>query len=156
MSVSEHWFTGIHIRFAPAGGGRWGWVASLKFFDDAFCSGDVAGAPISTEGLLSTRYTVRPGLADRGYESALAAAVDALLEDAKRMGIGWRQTVADDRFPPLYTEGMGWGDGWDRSAPLHQSAARDLVEALEERRQSTLKPSSVVDELQTRPTAARG
>lgn len=122
MATSTHWATGITVAYRRVSSdGTYGWAASLDFYDDAFATGNTAGQPISTEGTLRVRYPVH---APHGTPAdALAAAIQALTQDAARMGITWGQAVA----PALYTDGPDWRDEWQPDAPLTREQARDVV-----------------------------
>lgn len=112
-----YWSTGIILTWADCLGvnrDREGWSATVKFLDDGFCSDDADSHAVSTEGELRTRYIV----ADGEQVPGLTAAVDAVIRDAKRLGIEF----SDD--PNLFYK----GDGEDRNSPP-PPGWRDTVKA---------------------------
>jgi hypothetical protein len=114
----RYWSTGITVTEYI---GRW--TASLDYCDDGFADDDPDAELISTQGSLSTRYGVRDG----DTRSGLTAAVDALVADAKKLGIEFIATSGTDA-PFLYYKGDGeWEDfpppnGWRET--LAAEAAR--------------------------------
>jgi hypothetical protein len=112
VTGATYWATGITVHADPAGGEGWG--AAASFYDDRFGSDD-EGA-ISTQGTLSTRYTVRGGDSADG----LTAAIDAIRAAAEHLGIAWDEdaTVAyigggiRRRYPPP----SGWREALNAQA----------------------------------------
>jgi len=91
MIGPNYWTTGIVVLFAPpapcSDKPRYG--AWLEFFDDGWAQDG------STEGKLRIRYV----------ETDLAAALDVLIADAKRLGIEFKNVIGD--APILYVKGDG-------------------------------------------------
>lgn len=109
----RYWSTGITVTWAPLaerihGEPYGGWHATLDYRDDGFANNDPDNGQVSTEGTLCTRYPVR----DAKARSGLSVAVDALLADAKRLGIDFI-AVGPDSQPWLYYK----GDGEDTEHP---------------------------------------
>lgn len=104
----RYWSTGITVAQTNSR-----WTASLEYCDDGFGDDDPDAGLVSTEGKLHTRYGVRDG----DTRSGLTAAVDALVADAKRLGIDFIATSGTDA-PFLYYKGDGEyedfppPDGW--------------------------------------------
>lgn len=124
----RYWSTGITVTYSefatriedvpyP------GWAASLDYCDDGFADDDPDAGLVSTEGHLHTRYPVR----DAKVRSGLSIAVDALVADAKRLGIEFIATSGTEA-PFLYYKGDGEyedfppPDGWRET--LAAEAAR--------------------------------
>ncbi len=120
MIGDGYWATGIKVRANRASDGRVGWGAEVDYLDDGFVSDDADTGHISTEGRLRTRYFVKDGDTVGG----LTAAIDVVIRDAARLGIGWRDEAGG---PHLYVDGDGedpdvWlPDGW-RELLAEQSA----------------------------------
>lgn len=105
-----YWAVGITVTWnahAYGYGGQWkpGWRAEFSFYDDGFGGKDVDAdhGHVSTGGTLSTRYFIPDGETTSG----LSAAVDAILNDAKRLGIEFTHQALyykgdgeDENFPP--------------------------------------------------------
>jgi hypothetical protein len=110
--------TGITVSYREIAGRKDGkhcpgWGASLDFQDAGLAGDDDADTgAVSTEGTLYTRYAV----VDGDTRTGLSAAVDALIADAARLGIEFRN--AGGPTPYLYYKGDGeWEDypppeGW--------------------------------------------
>lgn len=107
-----YWATGITLLWSPRahwsnGTSRPGWNATVDFYDDGFRDDDTDAWQISTQGHLQTRYFVTDG----EHEPGIGAALDALLRDARRFGIEFKD-------PQLYYRGDGESedypppDGW--------------------------------------------
>lgn len=101
MIGPNYWSTGITLRWRQDRDGNDTWAAIAKFLDSGFCSDDADHGYISTEGELRTRYFVHDG----HRTDALTAAIDAVIGDAGRLGIQWRD-------PMLYMEGDGEDPEW--------------------------------------------
>lgn len=98
-----YWSTGIVVRYGYSGQDLYGWGAEVKFYDNGFCDDDTDAGLVSTEGTLHTRYLVREG---NGPDAdALAAAVDAVKQDAERLGIRFRTDGASPAT--VYYQGDG-------------------------------------------------
>lgn len=95
MIGSRYWATGITVRYME--GPRWG--ASLDFYDDGFMNDSPGG--ISTQGTFGTRYLVQT----TDVPDPLPAVLDALIADAARLGIEFRDAL--DAPPMLYVAGDG-------------------------------------------------
>jgi hypothetical protein len=96
------WATGIIVAWTYAGGGDYGWAATVNYLDGGFVD-DVPGTShISTEGQLRTRYAVRD---TQDLASSLPQVIDVILADAARLGITWRD-------PSLYYMGDGEDDNY--------------------------------------------
>lgn len=104
MIGSGYWSIGITVAWTYAGGGDYGWRASLSFLDDGFCSDDADQGVVSTEGKLQTRYAVREG----DTADALTVVIDTLIADAQRLGILLAQPGGGTAA--LYYEGDGEND----------------------------------------------
>lgn len=113
----RYWSTGITVTYSEFatridGTPYPGWAASLDYCDDGFADDDPDAGLVSTEGHLHTRYPVR----DAKTRSGLSVAVDALVADAKRLGIEFN--AASFQAPFLYYKGDGENeeypppDGW--------------------------------------------
>lgn len=104
----RYWSTGITVTEYT---GRW--TASLDYCDDGLANDDADAGLVSTQGSPSTRYGVRDG----DKRSGLSAAMDALIADAKKLGIEFIATSATEA-PFLYYKGDGEyedfppPDGW--------------------------------------------
>lgn len=124
----RYWSTGITVTYSefatriddvpyP------GWAASLDYCDDGFADDDPEAGLVSTQGQLHTRYPVR----DAKTRSGLSVAVDALVADAKRLGVEFITTSGTDA-PFLFYRGDGESedypapDGWRKT--LASEAAR--------------------------------
>lgn len=106
----RYWSTGITVtysEFATRINGITypGWSALLTYCDDGFTNDDPDAGLVATEGRLHTRYPVR----DAKTRSGLSVAVDALVADAKRLGIEFIATSATEA-PFLYYRGDGEND----------------------------------------------
>lgn len=101
---TAYWSTGITVRYSYSGEGRYGWGASLRFLDDGFCSDDADACRVSTQGTLTTRYHVLDG----ERVSGLSAAVDALIEDAGRLGIRFNDPGLFYEANPEWPPPGGW------------------------------------------------
>lgn len=133
MIGNGYWTTGITVKYGDAGGGVRGWGATLNFYDDGFCDDDVAAGVVSTQGTLTTRYTL-PAMTDT---DALTAAVDAVKADADRLGIRFGRDgsggtvymeqdgeLPADRLPAAawwvlvnaQAERLGWASSYTRPA----------------------------------------
>lgn len=73
--IERYWTTGIILKFEYCGGGKYGWWASIEFFDNKFAEDD------STMGTLSTVYS-----------SSIESAIDSIRVDMERLGIVGRGT----------------------------------------------------------------
>jgi hypothetical protein len=89
MIGNGFWATGITVKYGYSGGGKYGWAAEVKFYDDGFCNDDVSAGKVSTQGELRTRYHVP----DDDDTAALTAVIDAVKADAARLGIQLRGSV---------------------------------------------------------------
>jgi hypothetical protein len=114
MIGERYWATGITVCRGYSGDGRYGWMASLDFYDDGFCE------DLATQGQLATRYYVRAG------DDPLGLAIDTLKADAERLGI--RFEASGDLSPGLWYRGDG--DNPDYPPP---AGWRDLLAAQAER-----------------------
>jgi hypothetical protein len=114
----RYWSTGITVTWSPLAERindepYGGWHASVDYCDDGFANNDPDTGQVSTEGTLRTRYAVR----DAKIRSGLSVAVDALLADAKLLGVEFI-AVGPDSEPWLYYRGDGEDtehpppDGW--------------------------------------------
>jgi hypothetical protein len=92
----RYWSTGITVHWSA----DWGWAASLDYLDDGFANDNPDSGDVSTEGTLHTRYCVRDGY----NVSGLTATVDALVADAKRLGIEFQTELGG---PHLFYKGDG-------------------------------------------------
>lgn len=102
------WSTGIVLKWIPdALPGQPGWHGTVHFYDDGCVPGDDAdNGAVSTKGELATaRFVI-----DGRHVPALQVIVDALLADAARMGILFKDDVRDYR--DLYYEGDGEDPDW--------------------------------------------
>jgi hypothetical protein len=130
-NTGRYWSTGITVCWrdtfdrstaTPADT----WAASLDFLDSGFADDDPDAGKVSTEGTLRTRYFVHDG----NTVSGLSVAVDTLIADAKRLGIGFND-------PCLYYQGDGEGgdypppNGWREilAAESERIGWRNLYEA---------------------------
>lgn len=104
--------TAITVRYGYSGMDRYGWAATVDFYDNGFCNDDTDAKSISTQGTLKTRYLVREGTG--ADADGLAAAVDVVKQDADRLGIRFGGATS----PTVYYEGDGEDedytppDGW--------------------------------------------
>lgn len=116
-SSTGYWSTGITVQWHEHAGSRTvdgqrqsysGWGAGVEYFDDGFCDDNPDEGQVSTQGRIATRYRVPDG----DQVSGLSAAIDAVLADAQRLGITFRD---DTGGPSLYYAGDGEHD--DKPAP---------------------------------------
>jgi hypothetical protein len=89
MIGADYWTTGITVGWTDGDSGRM-WHVELSFMDDGFANDDPKRGRISTQGTLRSRYYVDsvPG------RSGLRSALDALIQDAARLEIDFRDTGA--------------------------------------------------------------
>ena len=83
MIGNDYYFVGINLRYGYAGSNQNGWSAILDFTDAGFANDDVAGGIVSTEGTLTTRYSLR----DSNGVSGAQVALESVLRDAAKLGI---------------------------------------------------------------------
>lgn len=102
MIGPRYWCTGIVVHYDPSATAyaqgverATPWRLEAQFFDDGWCADN------STEGTLRTRYCC----------ADLAAALDTLIADLRRLGIELRSASGP---PALYVQ----GDGEDEEVPL--------------------------------------
>jgi hypothetical protein len=106
MIGNSYWATGITVRYGYSGMDRYGWAATVDFYDNGFCDDDTDAKTISTQGTLKTRYFVREGTG--ADADGLAAAVDAVKQDADRFGVRFGGAT----LPTVYYEGDGEDEDW--------------------------------------------
>lgn len=109
-TTGSYWTTGIVLRWHERSGSsngvaHSGWAATLDFYDSGFCDDDADTGRVSTEGTLRTLHT-RYAVSDGETVSGLTAAVDALITDARHLGITFND-------PQLHYK----GDGEDEECP---------------------------------------
>ena len=120
MIGKGYWATGITVKYGYSGMDRYGWAASVDFYDNGFCDDDTDGGAISTQGTLRTRYFVREG--DGPDADALSAAVDAVKADAERLGINFRAGLTPS--PCVYYQGDGEDEEWKPPAGGREPSPR--------------------------------
>jgi hypothetical protein len=108
-----YWSTGITVHQNTD---THGWAASLDYLDDGFVNDDPDAGRVSTEGTLRTRYFVR----GTGTTSGLSAAIDALVADAARLGIVFRE-------PSLYYRGDGESEDFPAPEGWRETLAREAA-----------------------------